>query len=88
MLWINLQRNLDLPDRYDKKDSSVEEWDAKATEKINNGEMPALVKKLEAGGDINEVEQRMILQHVAGLKHEYRQQKTKKYLTSFAALKS
>ncbi len=39
-----LAEELGMPDRYEQNPSEVAEWDAKAKERIDNGEMPALTK--------------------------------------------
>lgn len=68
-----LAEEFGMDDRYEKQPETIEGWDAEAGERIKKGEMPKLIAKVEKtrGKDVSAVEQRMILQYVAGLKAEF-----------------
>lgn len=54
-------------DEYVKDPKTFEQWDVEAKERIKKGELPSLIKKMEAGHEISPVEQRMMGFHIANL---------------------
>jgi hypothetical protein len=65
---------------YQKEAQTVEQWRAEATERIKNGELPALLKKMKRGEPITDVEQMMMGQHIANLDAELTTSPTKENL--------
>jgi hypothetical protein len=53
---------------YEKIPETFEKWDKEAAERIDKGEMPNVIKKLEAKDPIDPVEQRMMGKYIATLK--------------------
>jgi hypothetical protein len=56
---------------YEKIPETFEKWDKEAAERIDKGEMPNVIKKLEAKDPIDPVEQRMMGKYIATLKSAF-----------------
>jgi len=65
---------------YNKEAQTVEKWRTEATERIKNGELPALLDKMKKGEPISDVEQIMMGQHIANLDAELTKSPTKENL--------
>ena len=61
-----LRKEAGLPE-YEKVKNTFEQWDAEARQKIENGEMPSVLAKMEKGNPPTPVEQRMMGMYIADL---------------------
>jgi hypothetical protein len=66
---------------YEKETQTVEAWRAEATNRIKNGELPALLDKMKRGETITDVEQMMMGQHIANLDAELTKAPSKENLS-------
>lgn len=82
-----LAKEMGLPDEYEKDPEQVAEWDAEAKQNIDEGKMPALIAKLKKGDMPDKVEQRMMLQYMAGIKAEYNRNPSDEILNHYREIK-
>lgn len=66
---------------YEKDPETVEQWDKEADERIKDGEIGAVIEKLEKGDMPTDVEQRMIAKYVAELKSQVEKNPTNEKLS-------
>jgi len=69
-------------DAYERDPKTFEKWDSDADSRIANGDMPALLRKMEAGKEIGPVEQRMMGKYIATLDAEVGKNPTKENIAT------
>lgn len=67
---------------YEKDPRTIAEWDEKAQDRLRDGCMPDLIKKMEGGNEISPVEQRMMGFHIANLDAEVRKNPTNENISA------